>query len=244
MRVVLLGTGGYHPNERRETACIMFPELGLIFDAGTSFYRVPDYLKTEDVDIFLSHAHLDHICGLTYFLHPMLTGKVKQARLHGKAETFAAIKTHLFADAVFPLMPEYEFNELESEVVVKQNGMVRHCELQHPGGSTGFRIDWPERSFAYITDSYVNDTYTEFIRGVDILVHECYFPDNMVEWCERTGHSHTSLVANLAKEAAVGRLLLTHIDPNRPDDDPIDIAVARKIFPDTELAEDGMEIDF
>ena len=66
----------------------------------------------------------------------------------------------------------------------------------------------------------------------------------MVEWCERTGHSHTTLVANLAKEAAVGRLLLTHIDPNRPDDDPIDIAVARKIFPNTELAEDGMEIDF
>ena len=79
-------------------------------------------------------------------------------------------------EAVFPLMPEYEFCELEPEVVVKQNGMVRHCELQHPGGSTGFRIDLPECSFAYITDSYVNNTYTEFIRGVDILVHECYFP--------------------------------------------------------------------
>ena len=56
MRVVLLGTGGYHPNERRETACIMFPELGLIFDAGTSFYRVPDYLETEEVSDYFSLA--------------------------------------------------------------------------------------------------------------------------------------------------------------------------------------------
>ena len=63
MKIVLLGTGGYHPNERRHTACVMLPELGLIFDAGSSFFRVPARLRTRDLDIFLTHAHLDH-CGL------------------------------------------------------------------------------------------------------------------------------------------------------------------------------------
>jgi len=244
MRVVLLGTGGYHPNERRHTACVMFPELGLIFDAGSSFFRVPEYLQTDEVDIFLSHAHLDHICGLTFFLHPLLSGKVKQARLHGLPRTFSAIQNHLFAEDVFPLMPEYEYIPLEPKVAVPQGGIVRHCSMQHPGGSTGFRVDWSGCSFAYITDSFINGSYTEFIRGVDLLVHECYFPDDMVEWCEKTGHSHTTLVANLAKEANVGQLLLTHIDPNRTDDDPIDIKVAKKIFPNTQVAEDGMEINF
>ena len=47
----------------------------------------------------------------------------------------------------------------------------------------------------------------------------------------------------LAKEAGVGRLFLTHIDPQRSDDDPIDIATARAIFPETLLAEDLLEID-
>ena len=27
MRLQLLGTGGYHPNERRHTACLLVPEL-------------------------------------------------------------------------------------------------------------------------------------------------------------------------------------------------------------------------
>ena len=47
MKLVLLGTGGYHPNQLRHTACVMLPEIGLIFDAGTSFFRVPEYLQTD-----------------------------------------------------------------------------------------------------------------------------------------------------------------------------------------------------
>ncbi len=243
MRILILGTGGYHPNERRHTACLFLPEIGLIFDAGTSFFRVPGYLQTEEVDIFLTHAHLDHIVGLTYFLEPLFSKKVNKARVHANTKTLNAVKTHLFADAVFPLLPDYEFLELQPETNIGKGGVLRHCKLQHPGGSVGYRIDWEGKSFAYITDSTVNGTYTEFIRGVDLLVHECYFPDNNADWCDRTGHSHTSMVAELAKEAGVKQLLLTHIDPNCPGDDPIGIEVARKIFPKTTVAEDGMEIE-
>ena len=67
MQVVLLGTGGYHPSELRHTACIMLPELGIVFDAGTSFFRVRELLCTSTLDIFLSHAHLDHVIGLPFF---------------------------------------------------------------------------------------------------------------------------------------------------------------------------------
>ena len=48
MKVALLGTGAYHPNERRHTACVMLPEIGVIFDAGTSFFRVTSRLKTRE----------------------------------------------------------------------------------------------------------------------------------------------------------------------------------------------------
>ncbi len=243
MRIVTLGTGGYHPNERRHTACLFLPEIGLIFDAGTSFFRVTKYLQTKEIDIFLTHAHLDHIIGLTYFLEPLYSKKVEQARIHANPKTLNAVKTNLFAETVFPLMPDYQFCELQPEINVGGNGVLRHCPLQHPGGSVGYRIDWEEASFAYITDSTVNGTYTEFIRDVDLLIHECHFPDKNAHWCEKTGHSHTSMVAQLAKEANVKKLVLTHIDPNSPDDDPIGIDVARSIFPETIVAEDGMEIE-
>ena len=121
--------------------------------------------------------------------------------------------------------------------------MLTHIPLAHPGGSTGFRINWPGRSLAYITDTTASRDYLDFIRGVDLLVHECNFPDSMAQWSAKTGHSNTTPVAELAREARVKRLFLTHFDPQRANDDPIDIETARAIFPATDLAEDLMEVD-
>ena len=66
MKLVLLGTSGYHPSDRRQTACLMLPELGVVFDAGTAMYRVADHLCTDTLEVFLTHAHLDHVLGLTF----------------------------------------------------------------------------------------------------------------------------------------------------------------------------------
>lgn len=243
MRVEFLGTGGFHPNERRHTACVMLPEIGVAFDAGTSAFRIPGCLQTSELTIVLSHAHLDHVAGLTFLLTPMLMGDLK-VRLIGKAKTLNAVREHILDNAIFPIEPPYEYVELASDMPLPGEGVLSHVPLKHPGGSVGYRIDWPNRSLAYITDTTVDGSYTEFIRGVDVLIHECYFPDSMAEWSKKTGHSNTTPVAELAREAAVGRLMLVHIDPNRPDDDPIGIETARKIFPNVEVAEDGTAIDF
>ena len=61
-----LGTTGYHPNEQRQTACMMIPELGIIFDAGTGMFRARDLIQTKTLDIFMSHVHLDHSVAVSY----------------------------------------------------------------------------------------------------------------------------------------------------------------------------------
>ena len=66
MKLLLLGTGGYHPSELRHTACLMLPTEGIILDAGTAMFRVRDHIQTDSLEILLSHAHLDHIVGLTF----------------------------------------------------------------------------------------------------------------------------------------------------------------------------------
>jgi ribonuclease Z len=76
------------------------------------------------------------------------------------------------------------------------------------------------------------------------LIHECYLSDSSGEWAKKTGHSHTTPVAELARDCGAGQLLLIHIDPRFADADPIDLKRARGIFPRTELAEDLMVVDF
>ena len=68
MKLILLGTTGYHPNDRRQTACFMLPELGIVLDAGTAMNRAAAVPATPQLDIFLTHAHLDHVVGITYLL--------------------------------------------------------------------------------------------------------------------------------------------------------------------------------
>lgn len=243
MRIVFLGTGGYHPNERRHTACVMLPELGIVFDAGTGFFRVPERLLSPDLTVFLSHAHLDHICGLTYPLVALFTGKITNLNVYGAERTLNAVQTHLFADPVFPVPLSCGWHVLPNTVDIGP-ACITTAPLHHPGGCTGFKVVCHGQSLAYITDTTASDSYLEFIRGVDVLIHECNFPDDMAQWCEKTGHSHTSQVAELARKAGVGRLLLTHIDPQTPGDDPIGLATARSIFANTTLAEDLLEIEW
>jgi ribonuclease Z len=244
MRVEFLGTGGFYPNERRHTTCVMLPEAGIVLDAGTGFFRVLPRIETPQLDIFLSHAHLDHVVGLPFLLTSLLMCKPTRATLHGAPATLAAVKDHIFAQAIFPLLPPYVFEPLAEKVAVPGQGTVSHRLLEHPGGSIGFRIDWPGRSLAFITDTTVDGSYTDFIRGVDLLIHECYFPDDLAVVAAKTGHSNTTPVAEMARKARVGRLFLMHLDPRRTDADPIGLEQARKIFPKTELAEDLMTVEF
>jgi ribonuclease BN (tRNA processing enzyme) len=174
-------------------------------------------------------------------VHPL-----ERIRIFGLAEKLAAVEKHLFAPPLFPIKPPWPLVPLEEEVALEDSGRLRFFPLMHQGGSIGFRLDWPGHSMAYVTDTTAKPDapYIKEIRGVDLLVHECYFADAQAAWAEKTGHSHTSAVARLARQAGVGRLVLVHINPLSLDADPIGLGVARAIFPSTELGEDLMEVEF
>ncbi|MBA3483957.1 MAG: MBL fold metallo-hydrolase [Pirellulales bacterium] len=246
MKLVLLGTTGYHPNDRRQTACFMLPELGVVFDAGTGFYRVSDYLETDSLDVFLSHVHLDHSIGLTYMFDVRYRHPLKRVTAYVEDEKLEALRQHLLAPLLFPVEPPIELRSLPAEVTLADGSRLTHFPLRHPGGSVGFRIDWPDRSMAYVTDTVAaaDADYVKHVCGVDLLVHECYFNDDQADQAELTGHSCLSCVAEVAAKAQVGRLVLVHINPLLDDDAEVDLKTARKIFAKTEIGVDRMEIEF
>lgn len=244
MRLELLGTGGYFPNEARHTAGYLLPETGVLFDAGTSASRVAGKLEREELDLFLSHAHIDHIVGLTYLLVPILEKKITTARLHARPQDLEAVQKHLFSKSLFPVEIPFELHELTNEISLPGEAVLKYCDLEHPGGTVGYRIDWPDRSLAYITDTVANGSYTEFVHGVDLLLHECYFPDEKADLAQMTGHSYASQVGQIAQEAQVGELVLIHFDPFADPVTPVDLTAVRKIFPNTTLGEDLTTIEF
>jgi ribonuclease BN (tRNA processing enzyme) len=223
----------------------MIPELGVVLDAGSGMCRLGEYLRTDRLDIFLTHAHLDHIAGLTYLINVVPANVLEHSVVRGEPAKLAAVREHLFADAVFPVAPAFRFEPLSDSFPLPNGGTLTHFPLQHPGGSLGFRLDWPGRSLAYITDTTAaaNAPYVERIRNVDLLIHEAYFVDDANDLPAITGHSSLPHVAQVAAAANVRRLLLVHIDPQIDDDSRYDLASARRTFANIEIGTDSLEVD-
>jgi ribonuclease BN (tRNA processing enzyme) len=262
MRLVLLGTAGYHPSERRHTPCLLLPDCGVMLDAGTAVFRAGEYLVRPELDIFISHAHLDHVVGLTFLYSVLHVHPLERITLHGLPECLRAVEEHLFSESLFPAKPPFELMALaegDRPIIASKksgqspkaftlvgDGKLTYFPLEHRGPSIGFRLEWPGHSMAYVTDTTADEhaAYVEAVRGVDLLVHECFFNDAQAEWSRKVGHSNTTPVAQVARRAGVKRLVLVHLNPVSQDADPVGLDVARAIFPNTILGEDRMELEF
>jgi ribonuclease Z len=246
MKLVLLGTGGYYCNDRRHTACLMLPAAGIILDAGSAMFRVRDYLATDRLSIYLTHAHLDHVVGLTYLLDVLSPAQLAATTVYGEPDKLATVREHLFNCGLFPVVPPFSLEPIGQSNPLAGGGKLSHFPLKHPGGALGFRLDWPGHSLAYVTDTTASPDadYVNQIRGVNLLVHEAFLESDEDDMSDTIGHSCVDNVAQVAARAGVGRLVLVHMSPRLLDDADFDLAAAQKIFPNTELGRDKLELEF
>jgi ribonuclease BN (tRNA processing enzyme) len=193
-----------------------------MLDAGTGVFRLAPLIQTETIDLLLSHAHLDHICGLTFLLDVFYQRPVKKLRIWGEAAKLEAVRTHLFSELIFPVDLDAEWLPIDDLEQFSVGGAkVTWRPQTHPGGSVGYRLDWnaagkgANKSLVYLTDTTgdVSDEGIAWCGRPDLLMHECYFDDSMIEWAEKTGHSWTSRVTDITAAVKPEKLLVTHVNP-------------------------------
>lgn len=219
----------------------MLPEIGVILDAGTGIFRARDLIQTSQLDIFLTHIHLDHAIGITFLFDVLYEKDVDRVTVHLAADKIQAVKEHLFHQQLFPARPDFDLRPFDQNPIELRDGStLTTIPLEHPGGSHGFRIDWKDRGLAYITDTVAakDADYVQAIKGVDTLVHECYFPDGWEERATLTGHSCLTPVAEVAREAGAQRLYLTHTNPLDEDLKMLNLNSVQNIFNDIHVPDD------
>jgi ribonuclease BN (tRNA processing enzyme) len=243
MKIYFLGTNGWYSSPTGDTPCVLIDSKDqyVIFDAGNGIYKIDKYItENKPILLFLTHFHIDHISGL----HILGKFDFKQ----GIDIYFAKGRKKDFENFV---NPPYTNGIIESkENILNLKTKVRLHELEEGEGmrklfhgfdNHGFRITLEGKSVVYSGDTKIVPNELLLSKNADLLIHEC---SNIVspkedEW----GHTDPVQAAQLAKNANVKKLVLTHFSPvayDTLDKRKKAEKIARKIFANTIAAIDNL----
>ncbi|HEY9227430.1 MAG TPA: MBL fold metallo-hydrolase [Gemmatimonadaceae bacterium] len=224
----------------------------VILDAGTGIRELGRSLIAASnghgiaADIFLTHAHWDHIQGIPFFAPIFQSGN--HFTIWG-SKTLETRIDRVVRDQMLPVVFPVPFEELDATIdfgEIAEEGHVGNgyevtaFAVQHPGGALGYRFSSRSKgdgSLVYISDNELSPTATyptrdgwkarlvEFVRSAKVLVHDATYTTDEYERHRGWGHSTYEDAVALALEAEVEQLVLFHHRPERTDDE-VDRCVA------------------
>ncbi len=99
-------------------------------------------------------------------------------------------------------------------------------------------LPYEPASYAYCSDTNYSARIAEIVRGVTTLYHEATYADSEKAVAKERGHSTAAQAAKTALKAEAKELLIGHFS-SRYKDPTILLNEAQKIFPATQIAEEG-----
>jgi phosphoribosyl 1,2-cyclic phosphodiesterase len=246
IKVTFWGVRGSHPQCKPShikvgghTSCVSLEVDGqyLIFDAGTGIVDAGNEVLNrglKEATLLISHAHADHISGFSFFkplYYPDFDLTVISGGLSKEEKDFEGIESVL-AKVISPPYFPISWNEISCkktciDVPSGAQFSVNHLKistiaLDHPGGSSGYRVDVGDKSVCYITDTThtpgeINQNLVRFIQRTDLLIYDAMYTEEEFAAKSTWGHSTWNQAVALAKEAAIGNLALFHHNPDHDD---------------------------
>ena len=248
MRITFVGTDSCTPRPGKESACLLVNGRHLVDTGWCAALKMracgcrPEEVKT----VFMTHWHADHYMGLPSVLfclglrsrrEPQPLSLTIVGPAEDAEETVRWAKGALRDDLnpeltlnvrVVPLLAGGRFED--DELSVETFPLPHTTALSTPREIASLAYKFTEKSsrqsFVAAWDTSYSPPLAEFARNQEVLVHDA-------------AHTSPTQAADIAGRAAVGRLYLIHYE----GDGRAALSEARKIFPNTFLAEEGQTIE-
>lgn len=218
----------------------------LVLDGGTGCHELGRNLLQKGVqgkgvqggDVFLSHAHFDHVCGLPFF-QPFFVAGQEWRVWSGHLEdgmTTRGLFDELMRPPLFPVSPDIFAADISyrdfraGQTLEPGPGIVlRTIALNHPNNATGYRVEFGGRAVVYITDvehalGQVDAGLVAFAQGADVLIYDSTYSDE--QFVPGRGHSTWQEGMRIAEAAGVATFIAFHHDPDHNDAYMDDVACA------------------
>ena len=255
-------TGDQFTRYARKTICaeVRCGNRVIVLDAGSGLVPLGAAMMangTRQFDLLLTHAHYDHVEGIPFFepfYDPQFKVSIWSGKLKGIEKT-RDIVDGLMKEPYFPIRQEkfladIRYRDIDDHAAIDLGDgiMVHTTRLHHPGGATGYRIDYKGKRFAFITDTthatgQRDMELVAFLKDVDAFAYDCSYLDKEFPQFASFGHSTWEEAERLRKAANAGHVFGIHHMPFR-DDAALD-AISAQIVKDMAhctVTRDGMQI--
>ena len=228
--MIVLGSGGSSPDPDRSSPgqLVEVDNELLLIDCGpgTGTRIMKAGFDPKRVSrIFLTHLHIDHTLEFPSIVFGnYLLGKSDRTYLYGPPGTVDFCK--LLFEKVYPYAPEIvqlirkegldiASHDVTERFVYEARGYrVLTTQVEHGSAITNaYRIEDSRSSVVISGDTRPCESLIQLAKGADLLIQECSFPDDMEEMARITNHSVPLEVGELANQAGVRKVVLTHLFP-------------------------------
>lgn len=246
--IIFLGTSKAIPNLAHQNShfVVKSGERILLVDCGVNplvRLRQMGIAPLCVTDLIVTHFHPDHVSGFPIFLMDLwLKGREKPLNIFGLQDVIDRLKALMtlfdwegwegFYPVHFHGLPQEEMMPcVESEQI--QVWASASC---HSVPSIGIRMDFPEGSICYSSDTSPCESIERLAKDVDLLIHEATDEDGH-------GHSTPEEAGQIASSAGVQALCLIHYDPEC-DPDALKDRAEQTFDGKVIIAQDLMTISF
>ena len=216
---------------------ILGGEAAFALDAGTGIRALGiDLVRrgTQQIHLFLTHLHLDHLEGLRFFA-PLWDERVT-VEIWGPRSPVLSLRDRImraFSPPLFPL----DFRDVPARVTFhdlpdepwRAHGVTLFADLVlHPGPTAGFRVETGRSSLAYLPDhepalAGIEGRSLDWIsagalaRSADIVLHDAQYLEEEYDTKIGWGHSSVDHAVAFCRAVDARQLVLFHHDPDRSD---------------------------
>jgi ribonuclease BN (tRNA processing enzyme) len=218
LRLTVLGSAGSHTGVGRMCSGYLVEHEGtrILLDAGNgSTANLQRSVAVRDLDaIAISHRHLDHcidLVGCFYNARFDPEGLPDRIPLYAAAGVHDTLVGLLSEDSAMAFDEVFEHTEVADGDAVQVGGVtVRFGHSVHATPAVSMRIEVDGATLVYSGDSAGGPDLLRIAQGADLLLCEATWHGDIDDYPPGI-HLTGAEAGRLAREAGVGRLLLTHI---------------------------------